>query len=580
MNNKGFIATSLVYSFFLVFVAVVASIIVTYAHNRILINNLNDGIVDDLNENILGKYGDIFNVLQNGDFETNEFWTLTNADIVTGGSHMLGNIVANNGLFWNASNGKCSVGANNKLVDCSFNTTGLKNSSTREMIERVRWSLGTGIATTPSQFYTVETLGSSPLWTGEVGLINVSDLGYATSGGVGVTKAQCLSTNVSSWSNECIKNSWLFYSDSNASSLGTIKEEWLLNKASENSYVYTKDNSGKVITAKVADPKNVRPVVYLKDSIKLVSGDGTYNNPYTIKGVGLTTPLTQAISNAAGTTDDGTSNHNLRYTGSNPNNYIYFNCSDYSNPTASTCERWRIIGVFKNVTIEDGNKTDLVKIVKNESIGTYSWDNKDTSSGAHSDNGDNDWSNAELMYLLNKENFVTAYHGYKSLKINEGDSKIIQNIETPLEKDHYYYLRLYAFRNGLATGKDVVSLNSINGAGSTVIHDFEVDYVKEEYGNDDPLYINWEMFSGIFKVNATGLYQLSIVNNNVILKTSFNTLDGVWENVYNLSLDSVMFVDITNILESDVDEGIINDVIKPYMDELDYFEGAKSVAKP
>ena len=38
---------------------------------------------------------------------------------------------------------------------------------------------------------------------------------------------------------------------------------------------------------------------------------------------------------------------NIRYYGASPNNYIYFNCDDYSNQTSSTCEVWRIIGVFE-----------------------------------------------------------------------------------------------------------------------------------------------------------------------------------------------------------------------------------------
>lgn len=58
--------------------------------------------------------------------------------------------------------------------------------------------------------------------------------------------------------------------------------------------------------------------------------------------------------------------NNIRYYGASPNNYIYFNCSDYSNQSSSTCETWRIIGVFN----------DNVKIIRNESIGAYSWDNK------------------------------------------------------------------------------------------------------------------------------------------------------------------------------------------------------------
>ena len=71
---------------------------------------------------------------------------------------------------------------------------------------------------------------------------------------------------------------------------------------------------------------------------------------------------------------------NIRYYGASPNNYIYFNCSDYNNQSDTTCEKWRIIGVF------DGK----VKIMRNEQIGKYSWDTSD-----------NEWPEAKLMKLLN-----------------------------------------------------------------------------------------------------------------------------------------------------------------------------------
>ena len=82
---------------------------------------------------------------------------------------------------------------------------------------------------------------------------------------------------------------------------------------------------------------------------------------------------------------------NIRYYGASPNNYIYFNCSNYANQSSSTCELWRIIGVF------DGK----VKLIRNESIGNYAWDNKNTSTGAETDYGKNDWTEARLMKLLN-----------------------------------------------------------------------------------------------------------------------------------------------------------------------------------
>lgn len=84
-------------------------------------------------------------------------------------------------------------------------------------------------------------------------------------------------------------------------------------------------------------------------------------------------------------------NGNLRYYGASPNNYIYFNCSDYSNQSSSTCETWRIIGVFEG----------KVKLIRGSQIGTYSWDNKNTSTGAETAYGKNDWTEARLMKLLN-----------------------------------------------------------------------------------------------------------------------------------------------------------------------------------
>ena len=97
-------------------------------------------------------------------------------------------------------------------------------------------------------------------------------------------------------------------------------------------------------------------------------------------------------------TDDP--DNNIRYIGSNPNNYVYFNCSDYSNQSDSTCEKWRIIGVFKNMTKEDGSKADLVKIIRDDSLGNISWD---------SSYGENDWSKASLQTTLNGEYYNGTY---------------------------------------------------------------------------------------------------------------------------------------------------------------------------
>ena len=91
---------------------------------------------------------------------------------------------------------------------------------------------------------------------------------------------------------------------------------------------------------------------------------------------------------------DKTKDENLRYVGANPNNYLKFNN-----------EIWRIIGIFNNITTidENGNekKESLVKIVRNESLGNYSWDSSESST--NSGWGVNEWSQADLMTELNTD---------------------------------------------------------------------------------------------------------------------------------------------------------------------------------
>ena len=121
----------------------------------------------------------------------------------------------------------------------------------------------------------------------------------------------------------------------------------------------------------------------------------------------ITTLATTDTTNFASDDPD----NNIRYIGANPNNYVYFNCSDYSNQSDSTCEKWRIIGVFKNVTKEDGTKEDLVKIVKDERLGneSFSWDYKKNGVGTSTtDYGSNDWTDSQLMMMLNPTDYLKS----------------------------------------------------------------------------------------------------------------------------------------------------------------------------
>ena len=100
----------------------------------------------------------------------------------------------------------------------------------------------------------------------------------------------------------------------------------------------------------------------------------------------------EATEQLAATTD-------YRYIGADPNNYVKFND-----------ELWRIIGVF-DVDDGTGKIEKRMKIIRNESIGNYSWDNKTTSTGAKTDYGKNNWLDARLNYLLNPGHESETYGG-------------------------------------------------------------------------------------------------------------------------------------------------------------------------
>ncbi len=97
---------------------------------------------------------------------------------------------------------------------------------------------------------------------------------------------------------------------------------------------------------------------------------------------------------------NGTYDNNLRYIGKYPKNYIDIGDRDSANNPIL----WRIIGVMNNMTVINDDETvsygdSLVKIIRANSIGSYSWDSSHylKNSGL----GVNEWGDADLMKLLN-----------------------------------------------------------------------------------------------------------------------------------------------------------------------------------
>lgn len=110
---------------------------------------------------------------------------------------------------------------------------------------------------------------------------------------------------------------------------------------------------------------------------------------------------------------------NIRYYGDSyssiPNNYIYFNCDDYSD--ISTCETWRIIGVI------DGK----VKIMNEDALGSFSWDYNYNDNQILGSGYETDWNTSSLKELLNGayyNNFDTEYYNYSDSSNDSGGGSI------------------------------------------------------------------------------------------------------------------------------------------------------------
>ena len=104
-----------------------------------------------------------------------------------------------------------------------------------------------------------------------------------------------------------------------------------------------------------------------------------------------------------------------RYQGTDPNNYIYFNCDDYNNQSSDTCETWRIIGVFDSSS--HGIDAQLLKIINYSSnYGSYTW----------SSNGNNDWNTSTLQVDLNT-NYLNRINDYATSGIKDTSRDLIED---------------------------------------------------------------------------------------------------------------------------------------------------------
>ena len=173
-------------------------------------------------------------------------------------------------------------------LNTELNTTYLNSldSTSKSMIGNTKYYLGgknvtynDGYVDTPLQFYSYERkisgssyyYGSNPnSWTGKLGLMYLSDYGYASSN---CENKKLYDENSSSNDiRACNTTNWLFNND----------YQWLLpQNASVSNYAFYVNWVGGVNDVIVSDNQlGVRPVLYLKSNVSITSGDGTSSNPY------------------------------------------------------------------------------------------------------------------------------------------------------------------------------------------------------------------------------------------------------------------------------------------------------------
>ena len=269
-------------------------------------------------------------------------------------------------------------------LNTELNTTYLNSldSTSKSMIGQTKYYLGgyesSSILTQDMYSYERKISGTAYYddtnpnnWVGKLGLLYVSDYGYASS--------NCNnSTNLES----CNNQNWL----NNIISLNTnYSDSWTITASIKSGrwsrifsfYIYNQ-GIGSMQVCGASGNKQIFPTLYLKSNVLITGGDGTSSNPYKLsknieKATETLIKLTDNKDNSGLYTITHAKDSTLqigndkditeyRYRGANPKNYVTFNG-----------ETWRIIGVFPT---DDGtgNIENRIKLIKDQNIGDKFWD--------------------------------------------------------------------------------------------------------------------------------------------------------------------------------------------------------------
>ena len=297
MNKKGFISTTTVYSFFLVFLLMLLFIVNNLVSNRTLLNGIKEKIKDEIAISSFASH--IINEVYTTDGENGLYYH--DADLTNGandnsyrysGSNT-NNYVKFNNELWRiigVINGKVKIIRNEAITTRTY-TDNNKNDYVESSLYNylngeylntlvdVADAIDNNYWYVPSDKEIVNTLTANIVYNLElgensnaygavyskVGLLYISDYAYAAAPGDWVKKVNEYNTANNWLKNET--NMWAMVRDFN-----NIKNFFYI------------DTSGNVASGEITNTYSVRPVVVLSNNNRYISGSGSETDPFIIGG--------------------------------------------------------------------------------------------------------------------------------------------------------------------------------------------------------------------------------------------------------------------------------------------------------
>ena len=298
MNKKGFISTTTVYSFFLVFLLMLLFIVNNLVSNRTLLNGIKEKIKDEIAISSFASY--IINEIYTTDGENGLYYH--DADLTNGandnnyrysGSNP-NNYVKFNNELWRiigVINGKVKIIRNEAITTRTYTDNNKNDYVTSNLytdylideylntlvdvadaIDNNYWYVPSDedikLDLTANGVYSLELGENSNAYGAiysKVGLLYISDYAYAAAPGDWVKKVNEYNT----------ANNWL----KNGTNMWTMVRDF--NNIKNFFYI---DTSGNVASGEITNTYSVRPVVVLSNSNRYISGSGSETDPFIIGG--------------------------------------------------------------------------------------------------------------------------------------------------------------------------------------------------------------------------------------------------------------------------------------------------------